>query len=222
MKKTILLLIGLTTLYSNTYDDFIQELNVDLRTHMTEQTKIKNPYKSLPIVSSVKSNTFIELAIGFTSLSLSDNITNTFLRKGASDTSSTLIDLSIGHHFDKNFFSTINYQVSGYDLSSISNTSFTINYENQEFQLKPYIGLIIGYSYLTWDENPISNFTIKVPSSESFIYGVQVGGEIVIDKDFSFIGKLQHLRFNHETIIKNEKLKMDSQNIAIIGVRFKF
>ena len=187
-----------------------------------EKTDTFKKYRTINVINSLKrtANTFIELELGLSKLSINDNTFSTpLISNDAFDDKAATLSLSIGHYITPHVFTKLNYQTSKFDISTITNTTFTLDYQF-DAPLRPYVGVVGGYSNLTWERAPIMNFANQIKRSESFTLGLEAGVEYKLDKDFSFTAKIQTLKYDHVTNINGQPFEHNLQTNVFVGVKY--
>ena len=141
------------------------------------------------------------------------------------DENGYLYDLALGYNLNKEIFLTINYQYSKLKEIDYDDFYITLNYQ-LENKLNPYMGVLIGKSFLHWNKDPLNSSSIKDYTSKSFIYGIQAGLKYKITEDLYFIPKLIYTRLNHGTSLISLPAKSyidhNSKTQLLFGFRYIF
>jgi opacity protein-like surface antigen len=106
----------------------------------------------------------------------------------------------------------------------LNNYFASINYQFSDIFLKPYIGLLAGFSQLEWDEAPYRLLPDDKFTSEFSMYGVQAGVEYDFTENWSIIGKYQYVTHDHHMDILRGRNTIDhnsAQNF-LLGGRYAF
>ena len=141
------------------------------------------------------------------------------------DENGYLYDLAIGYRFNQNIFSTLNYQYSKLDEIDFDDYYVTLNYQFNH-DLKPYLGVLLGRSYLHWNKDPLNSSQNIDNTSGSSLYGIQAGMEYKINDNISFIPKIMYSRTNHGTNLVSAPAKSyiehNSKTQILLGFRYAF
>jgi len=177
------------------------------------------------IVEETVPSWFVYVAGGGSSYDVSSKLTphDTFTA-GALDESGALFEGGVGYYFTQNIFATVAYQRSTLDIVYLNNYYASINYQFSDVFLKPYIGLLAGFSQLEWDESPYRLLQDNKFSSEFAMYGVQAGIEYDFTENWSLFGKYQYVSYDHHMDILWDRNTIDhnsAQNF-LLGVRYAF
>ena len=179
------------------------------------------------IVEDTSNNLFVYGAGGYATLDVTAYITpGADLKVGALDDKGVLYEVGIGYRFTENIFSTLSYQRTGLDFADIDNIYASVNYQFSDVLLKPYIGLIAGYSKLTWNTRPHVPHIVDDEDLESTYptYGVQIGVEHMFTENWSVFAKYQYLKYDHVMDIDKAVTNIyhnSGQNI-LLGARYAF
>ncbi len=137
-------------------------------------------------------------------------------------------DLSIGLHLKESFVLSAGYlRVDTKDVL-FDNYYTSISYKFTPFNnFTPYVGVLGGYSQLTWNRNPLDNSTTNASNkSDSFFGGTQVGGIYDGYEIVSLYVNYQCLFLNHATTVKtatqSSELKHKTLHNIQVGVRYSF
>lgn len=141
------------------------------------------------------------------------------------DENGYLYDLAVGYRINDKLFSTLNYQYSKFDDIDYDNFYITLNYQF-ESSLKPYVGLLVGKSFLHWNKDPLNSSQNIDWTSGSFMYGLQVGLEYKINENLTFIPRVLHSRTDHGTNLisapAQSYIEHDSKTQVLFGLRSGF
>jgi hypothetical protein len=177
--------------------------------------------KSQVIVIKNKNRFFVNLLFGKSFLRYTNNVFNSELINGAKEHTYLALEAAIGYHYDNNLFSTFAYQRSSSDFTKIENITFTINYQLSYKNTTPYVGLLIGNSFLSWKEDPIINASIRDTTSSSLFLGAEAGLIYTLTKKSSIVAKIQYIKYSHSTQINNEFFNHSKQTNFMIGVKYE-
>ena len=143
----------------------------------------------------------------------------------AIDTKKIGMGLEIGYKYNKNYFTTLNYQELNFVDTSFVDYFITMNYQFNNIRYKPFIGAIVGRSNMKWDKYPIVATIIDDKVSDTFA-GLQAGVEHPINKKVSFMITYQHLEIDHITYLNtpSAKSKIINDNLKnlLLGIRYLF
>ncbi len=176
-------------------------------------------------IAKVDNKYFINIAGGGAFLNV-DNVLslNTTFADGALDDSGTVGEVAFGYRYSKNIFTTLAVQRTMLDIADIDNIYLSVNYQYADVFAKPYIGALIGYSKLTWSEDPSVIILNKDLTSEGATYGMQAGVEYNLNDDWAISGKYQFMKYDHTTDIRDGASNIEhtyGQNI-LMGVNYEF
>jgi len=168
---------------------------------------------------------FVYVAGGGSSYDVTSKLTSTdTFTPGTLDDSATLFEAGLGYYFMPNIFVTASYQRSTLDIVHLNNYFASISYQLSDIFLKPYIGILAGYSQLEWDKRPYRWLPDEKFISGFAMYGVQAGVEYDITENLSVIGKYQYIKHSHSMDILRGRNIIDhnsAQNF-LLGVRYAF
>jgi len=131
-----------------------------------------------------------------------------------------------GYNFNKNIFTTINYQRTELENIYFDSAFMTLNYRFDEiYYFSPYIGILGGFNLMSWKNTPIDSIN-KNSSSSSYIGGLQIGSEIPIsDKVKLYIlyryWMMEHINKIITSSAKKEIIYNSEQNIHL-GIKYSF
>lgn len=172
-----------------------------------------------------KDKPFIFGAAGITNLDINTSLAqNTNLIDGALDDNGGLFEIGVGYAFNQNYFATINIQKSSLEIADIKNIYGSINYQYPMVNIKPFIGILAGYSDLNWTKRPHIKLINEDLTSSKSLYGFQVGIEKRFAKKYSIFMKYQFIKHNHRIEILNNTSKIDhkSEQNLMIGLKYSF
>lgn len=156
----------------------------------------------LLVSSSFAKNKFLELStgLGYTPYSKKDLVGS--IETKSLDKSTYLYHIAMGTKIKENIFSSINYQRSNLTGIYIDDFYVSLDYKLDN-KVNPYLGLILGKSYLNWKIDPINDSKNKDYTSQSFLYGIQTGFDYPVSKSISFSPKITYLITKHKTNLRS-------------------
>ncbi len=179
---------------------------------------------SLNMFANDMNNIFVDVSAGLSNTPYSKSDTVGSIRLSL-DENGYLYDLALGYRFNDNLFSTLNYQYSKLDEIDFDDYYVTLNYQFNH-ELKPYVGVILGRSYLHWNKDPLNSSQTKNHTSASVMYGIQTGLEYKLSDNISFIPKIIYSRTDHGTNLISSPARSyvehDSKTQVLLGVRYSF
>ena len=182
------------------------------------------------LISSLYSNdvlerTFLDISTGYSNAPYTKNDKTGNISINQLDKNGYLYDLAIGYRINESVFTTLNYQYSKFKQIDYDDYYITLNYQF-DYSLNPYLGILLGKSYLHWNKDPLNSSTIKDINSGSFIYGVQAGLEYKISNNISFLPKILYTRLDHGTNLislpASSYLEHKNRYQILFGLRFWF
>jgi len=143
---------------------------------------------------------------------------------GALASSGGLFEIGFRYRFNKDMFTTVNYQVALLDMAHINNYYVSINYQFSQSSFNPYIGAILGGSQLNWSDDPHKVLIDRDLTSESSVYGVQIGMNKLFNEHWGYSAKYQFLKYDHELDIQagRKSIKHTSGQNLLVGVEYAF
>lgn len=178
-----------------------------------------------PFTGIDKSKFSVFIAGGANELGVNTSLApNTTLTDGAIDDSGKVLEFGVGFTHSKRIFSTVAVQRNALDIADIDNIYGSINYQFPMKKAQPFIGALVGYSQLNWSKRPYPVFINENLKSKSFIYGLQVGIEKEVSKNYSIFMKYQYIKYDHEIEILNNtsNIEHDSGQSLLIGMQYIF
>jgi len=180
------------------------------------------------IVKESKDRFFIPISIGYASTPSTHTIKSGSVTINKPKTDGYLISTGIGYLFDNISF-TLDYdRIDTKDLL-FSNISATIDYRFEKvLSVKPYFGIIGGYSSLKWSVDPIDNpSTQSNNDSKSPFYGTNAGILYNFSKDIELFSSYQCIFMDHTTNIElsttdKSKLQHNISHSIEFGLNYKF
>ena len=166
-----------------------------------------------------KKDLFVYLSLGLSTITSDIDSSS---RNISLDEDGINIDLGVGYRFRDIVFSTLSYQRAIFNEVNIDNLYVSLNYQFSEIPLKPYVGVLIGFSQLEWSKYPISGTNVNDNKSTTLLGGLQLGIEYSFSDDWSIFGEYQILKNEHKTNILGDNLKIAFKNNLNIGVYYKF
>lgn len=170
-------------------------------------------------------NMFMDVSTGYSNIPYTKKDKQGSIDLDNLDENAYSYDLALGYKFSKNIFSTINYQYSNLDEMEFDDYYLTFNYQFQK-RLKPYIGFLLGKSFLHYKKDLLKSSTSKNYTSGSFLYGVQAGLEYKLSTNLSFIPRFIYSRTNHGTNLISSPAKSNIEHNykshILFGLRLLF
>jgi opacity protein-like surface antigen len=156
--------------------------------------------------------------------SIQNKIGNSLLTNGALDDQGKMIDIGLGYKIYSNLFLELSYQQQVFEQNQIDNFYASINYMYLDNGYKPYVGVLAGYSQLTWDKNPITVFQSFETTSTSYLFGIQAGIEIPLTESLSFSSKYQFMLHDHILDVRNISSAITNKNAhnLLVGLKYEF
>jgi len=179
-----------------------------------------NNYQS----DTILNQNFLYASVGQSSMELSNTINNNkIINKNFLDSKGEVVDIGMGIEHNNNIFSTVGVSFTSLDVVDIKDFYATVNYQFQNKSLTPYVGLLAGYSHLTWSTKPYVAQENKKSNSDKLTLGLQTGFKKNISENISFVGKYQFLKYGHKLVLKNNNSDRISHNYAhkfLLGVEY--
>jgi opacity protein-like surface antigen len=171
-------------------------------------------------VVETKKNIFVYVGVDFTNSSTKKSEANVADIKDSYNGYS----LGLGYRHLNNYVATLGIEKNSNTQTSISNILASINYQLTDKFLKPYVGILGGYSTLKWKENPVTTTSATKNKSKSYMLGLQMGVEHYFDSQFSFYGAYQFIPVGHKTKINQNENAVEHKTLQGIelGLRYKF
>jgi hypothetical protein len=141
-------------------------------------------------------------------------------------TDSTIGEVGVGYRYTENIFVTGFAQAIYLDEVDILNFDASINYRFADFPIMPYVGLVAGYSQLTWQNTPVNTTGKQVEKkldADHATFGAQAGAEFEMTDNFTLFGKYQIMTHDHLMEIFDTST-IEHINIQSLqgGVRYEF
>lgn len=129
--------------------------------------------------------------------------TNTLI-DSALDDNGGIFEIGAGYNVDSNIFTEIAYQRSMLASADIDNFNVSLNSRFYNFgDVDAYVGGILGYSTLSWTEDPHTVKYSKDLTSSSLTVGVQLGTSMKVSDNVSITAKYQYLYYGHLLDVTN-------------------
>ena len=175
-------------------------------------------------LNTISNKNFLYASVGTSSIEVSNTIKNNkIINKNFLDNTGEMIDFGAGIDHNQNIFSTVGVSFTSLDLVDIKDFYATVNYKFKYKSLTPYVGLLAGYSHLSWLTKPYTLDESIKSNSDKLTLGLQAGIKQKISEDISFVGQYQFLKYGHNLVIKNENVGKLSHNYAhkfLVGVQY--
>ncbi len=178
-----------------------------------------------PVQQTQDTSFFVYIAGGASFLDIDSALSpNATFTDGTLDDTGGVGELGVGYRCSKNIFATVAAQRTWLDIADIDNFYASINYQFSNVTAKPYIGAMVGYSQLTWSEDPHVVVSNKDLISDGMIYGIQAGLEHDLTATWTLFAKYQFIKYDHSMDIRSSSSTIEhnyGQNI-VTGVRYAF
>ncbi|RLA06881.1 MAG: hypothetical protein DRQ51_07880 [Gammaproteobacteria bacterium] len=202
----------------------------NVQSSIEKQNENKNKqYKRMratPIYYRRKKSTekiFTLFGLGYAVINIDNNINQKELNFGVLDSNALSFDFGIGYKLTPNIFSSINIQNVNFDRADLTNIYATGNYQWSSLTYKPFIGMLLGVSQLKWHSKPVkNNSNNEVESSKKSLYGMQIGANYEIDKNWQLFLKHQFMLLQHKTVIDDKTIEHKNMNILLFGAHYDF
>jgi len=128
-------------------------------------------------------------------------------------------EFGLGYRFNKNYTSTLSIQRLINTQTYINNILLSLNYQFTKILLKPYIGVVTGYSILHWKKSPTdieSSTDNKIATSR--LIGGHIGIEYPINNNFSIYSSYQYIPIKHTTILSDDNIKHNIEHSLQFGI----
>jgi len=213
-------------IYSGPYKEEQQSL-VALKKikHYFPKARIKKEKKSKTDIK--ESGVYLNIAVGFSSAPSTNELEEGSVIIQKPQSTGVSYNISTGYSFENGLSIGIGYlRFNATDLL-FNNMYGELNYQFNDYDsFIPYIGILGGYSSLTWFTDPIDNPDKDANNdSSSFIVGTQTGLMYKITDIFSLYFGYQCLFMNHVTNItldssNSSKLEHNTLHTVQIGLHF--
>lgn len=191
-----------------------------------------DPVIAIPIqeIQPVKDNDyFIYAGGGLSTVKIHQHGSSCLCTKpSAFDKDGEMVEIGVGYRYSENIFVTLAAQRTMLDIVDIDNVYASLNYQF-DVMANPYIGVLAGYSRLTWNEYPAIQSTSYVDDLEStgLMYGVQLGIQPQLTENWSLFAKYQFIKYEHLMNIRpnngqREEIEHDYGQNLLTGVRYGF
>lgn len=189
------------------------------------------PYEGMPLQEETYladeefNKFFVSASIGYSSIDVKSRLENgENFNDNALDSGGLNIDVEGGYRINYHIFATLGYQGTFLDMATLHNFYSSINYQFSEYELDPYVGLVAGQSILNWSDDPHYVLIDRDLSSTSLYYGAQVGFSKEIKENWKMTAKYQLLNYNHELDIRNglSNIQHTLTNNFLIGAKYEF
>jgi len=173
-------------------------------------------------------NYFVYVSGGTATANVDSNIQdNIVLLPEVLNDNANVLEAGIGYRHSSDLFATAFIQSGSLDQVSIMNYNASVNYRFSDWAVMPYLGAVLGYSTLKWDEVPAdttghTNVTTKL-DADHMTFGLQAGLDYELTDHFTLFGKYQVLTFDHlmEIFDTSEIKHTNLQNLEG-GIRYEF
>ena len=181
----------------------------------------------VPDTAIAEENFFVYVGGGTATTDVQDAISKgVTLMPKVLGTDATIGEIGIGYRYTENIFVTGFVQAVYLDEVDILNFDASINYRFSDLPIMPYIGLVAGYSQLTWQDVPVDTTGKQVETkldSDHESFGAQVGAEFEMNENFTLFGKYQFMTHTHLMDIFEEST-IEHTNVQSLqgGIRYEF
>jgi len=143
---------------------------------------------------------------------------------GALSNSGGLFEVGFKYRFNKAIFATANYQTAFLDMAKISAYYVSMNFQINQSEFNPYIGVIAGGSQLNWSSDPHRALIDRDLTSQSPVFGAQVGITKFINEHWGYTAKYQFLKYDHIADIQagRKSIKHSAGQNIMVGVEYAF
>lgn len=132
-----------------------------------------------------------------------------------------------GYTFDNGIDWSLAYMLASTGDLSYTNIYTSLNYQFDNFDnFVPYVGLIVGYSSLTWDISPTTN--PERPDSTSAMYGLQAGFSYPLSDSMFLTSSYLASMMDHKANILDDSdatvasIEHGLMHTVLFGVEFQF
>jgi len=192
------------------------------------------PMMIMPMIEEdiVPNDWFVYIAGGVSTLDVTSSVSSTGrsnIFPDSLDDKGSLVELGLGYRVSENVFTTLAGQRTNLDFVTLDTVYASLNYQFVDVMLKPYIGVLAGYSKLHWDTRPHTphqiNPFVEDLTSTAGVYGAQIGIEQTLNENWSLFGKYQYLKYNEHVMDIDETATTIEHNSAqniLGGIRYAF
>ncbi|MDQ7047087.1 MAG: outer membrane beta-barrel protein [Sulfurovum sp.] len=184
-------------------------------------------YDFIPEIEIDTQNFFIFAAGGMNIADVTPSLVNALVVfDDALNDEGTVWEIGGGYRHTENVFSTLSVQANYFDALDIYNYNASINYRFTDFFIMPYVGGVLGYSYLSWNEVPTDTTGKNVKtelSSSQMSFGVQAGADVELTDQFTLFAEYRYMMPDHIMRIY-ETSTINHNNMQTIegGIRYEF
>ncbi len=153
------------------------------------------------------------------------NISESGLRSGALDDGGIVYEVGIGYTLRSSWFAEIAYQRSSLDLIHMDTLYGSLNYAftQRERSIRPYVGLLLGYSRLTWEKRPYRMLINEDLTSTGVSYGIQLGIEMKLTRNTELLARYQYINLDQKMVILTDNIiDHKAQRNLMIGIKYEF
>lgn len=133
--------------------------------------------------------------------------------------------IELGYRYDKTFFYSITHARADFKTHKYDNLYLSANYN---FDLKssgfsPYIGVIGGWSRLTWTEHPVEASLESETKSSNYLVGLELGVEHRVADKFTLYGSYIYNYSPQKTFLHDDgEISYDNTHNFVLGFRYYF
>ena len=134
--------------------------------------------------------------------------------------------MELGYYFNNSIFGSVNYDKTDFEDVEFDHLYLTLNYRFRQYDLiRPYIGLIAGYSKMAWKKSLIDSTNNDLEGS-TFYNGLQAGVDYLTIGPVSCYLVYRYLFTEYETDIitfaADAVLTHDQEQSLNVGLRYSF
>ena len=185
------------------------------------------PMSVVEVVPVVEENFFVYGSGGASAADVQDSISEgVILMPKVLGEDGTIGEVGVGYRYTENIFVTGFIHAAYLDEVDILNFNASINYRFSDLFIMPYVGLIVGYSTLEWQEVPVDTTGKQVETkldADHATFGLQAGAEFEMTEQFTLFGKYQIMTHDHLMEIFTTS-DIEHANVQSLqgGIRYEF
>lgn len=143
--------------------------------------------------------------------------------------SGSSLEVEAGYYISRHTFLTLGYERIMLSDMNINNFSTSINYQfNGIYDFKPFIGLSLGYGYLTWKDTAFDTVGNKNVTASSISTGIKIGIEKALNQSFSYYSIYKFNLTDFQTALRNStntssvNVNHNNYHSFGLGIRYNF
>ena len=190
--------------------------------------KLFIPIALLMLSIEVSAGLFTYTGLGYSTINAKKNdIFNSVALANELSTQGLNFNLGLGYKYDNDIIFKAGYQRVMFSDIHLDNLYVGTGLELDELAgFTPYLGLLLGYSQLTWDKDPVSN-VIKVDTrSNSNMLGLELGATYPMTESFSLEIMYQLTNVDHKARVVKSGAMSDIEHTLVnniyFGLRYSF